>query len=160
MTCRVKPGICVPNRVRGWTLIEVLTGVAVIAILSTIGLTMYRSGVHSSRVAKAIAEIKVIQLDIDNYHELYDDYPLSLDDVGHGGRLDPWDNPYEFLNYDTAEKKKGMRKDKNLKPLNSDYDLFSTGPDGKWKESLSSKVSRDDIVRGRDGEFVGIADDF
>ncbi len=160
MTCRVKPGICVPNRVRGWTLIEVLIGVAVIAILAAIGLTMYRSGVQTSRVKKTIAEIKIIQLDIDNYHELYDEYPLSLDDVGHGDRLDAWDNPYEFLNYDTVKGKKGMRKDKKLKPLNSDYDLFSTGPDGDWKPPLNAKASRDDIVRALDGEFVGIADDF
>ncbi len=147
-----------PGGARGWTLVEVIIAIAVVATLSTIGVVMSRTSVHSSRMVKAIAEIKTIQMDIDNYYEMYGDYPLSLEDAGHGGRLDPWNNPYEFLNYDTANKKKGIRKDKNLKPLNSDYDLFSTGPDGKWKESLSSKTSRDDIIRANDGEFVGLAD--
>ncbi len=146
------------GRERGWTLIEVIIAIAVVAILSTIGVVMYRTSVHSSRVVKAIAEIKTIQMDLDNYYEMYGEYPLSLDDGGHGERLDPWGNPYEFLNYDTDPKKKKARKDKNLKPLNSQYDLFSTGPDGEWKQSLSSKTSRDDIIRARDGEFVGIAE--
>ncbi len=134
--------------------------VAVLATLSAIGLTMYGSSVHSTRVTKAIAEIKAIQMDIDNYRDMYNEYPLSLDDVGHGGRLDPWNNPYEFLNYDTVKGKAGMRKDKKLVPLYSDFDLFSTGPDGDWAAPLNVPVSKDDIIRGRDGEFVGIADDF
>ena len=145
---------------RGHTLIEVLIAIAVLAILVAIGLMMYRSGLQTSRVAKAIAEIKILQLDIDNYKEMYDEFPLILADIGHGGRLDPWNNPYQFQNYDTVKRKKGMRKDKKLKPLNSDYDLFSMGPDGDWKAPLNAKVSRDDIVRAQDGEFVGIADDF
>lgn len=159
MDCRLESGASLPPGCeRGWTLVEIIIAIAVLAILSSIGVVMYRTSVHSSRVVKAIAEIRAIQMDIDNYYEMYGDYPLSLEDAGHGGRLDPWGNPYEFLNYDTDPKNKKARKDKSLKPLNSKYDLFSTGPDGEWKQSLSSKTSRDDIIRARDGEFVGIAD--
>ena len=159
MDCRLESGASLPpGRERGWTLVEIIIAIAVLAILSSIGVVMYRTSVHTTRVSKAIAEIRAIQMDIDNYYEMYGDYPLSLEDAGHGGRLDPWGNPYEFLNYDTDPKNKKARKDKNLKPLNSKYDLFSTGPDGEWKQSLGSKTSRDDIIRARDGEFVGIAD--
>ena len=159
MDFRLESGASLPpGGARGWTLIEVIIAIAVVATLSTIGVVMYRTSVHSSRVVKAIAEIRTIQMDLDNYYEMYGDYPLSLDDGGHGGRLDPWGNVYQFLNFDTDPKKKKARKDKNLKPLNTKYDLFSTGPDGEWKQSLSSKTSRDDIIRANDGEFVGIAE--
>jgi general secretion pathway protein G len=49
------------------------------------------------------------------------------------------------------------RKDRWLKPINSDYDLYSMGRDGESKPNLSAKASRDDIVRANDGEFVGLA---
>ena len=161
MGSRVDSEISLPDRsVRGFTLIEILIAIAVLAILATLGGSMYRSGVRYSRVVKAIAEIKTISVDIDNYFDRYNEYPLTLDDIGREGKLDPWNRPYVYLNYDTQKGKNGMRKDKKLKPLNSDYDLFSSGSDRQWKAPLSSKVSRDDIVRANDGEFVGIADNF
>ena len=52
------------------------------------------------------------------------------------------------------------RKDRFLKPVSSDYDLYSMGPDGQCKENLNSKESRDDIVRASDGAFVGVAENF
>ena len=52
------------------------------------------------------------------------------------------------------------RKDKKLAPLNSDYDLYSLGKDGDSKPPLVTPVSRDDIVRARDGQFIGMAKDF
>ena len=52
------------------------------------------------------------------------------------------------------------RKDKVLKPLNSDFDLYSVGPDGQTQASLTSSVSRDDVVRARDGAFIGTAAEF
>jgi general secretion pathway protein G len=52
------------------------------------------------------------------------------------------------------------RKDHNLVPINSDFDLFSPGPDGKSTGPLTAKASRDDIVRGSDGAYVGPAKDY
>ncbi|MGH7260378.1 MAG: type IV pilin protein [Nitrospiraceae bacterium] len=52
------------------------------------------------------------------------------------------------------------RKDRFLKPVSSDYDLYSMGPDGQCKENLNHKDSRDDIVRASDGAFVGVAENF
>ena len=50
-----------------------------------------------------------------------------------------------------------MRKDKNLVPLNADYDLYSKGKDGKSQPPLTAKVSYDDIVRANNGGFVDLA---
>ena len=50
------------------------------------------------------------------------------------------------------------RKDHFLVPINSDYDLYSMGPDGVSKPPLQTKVSRDDIIRASDGAFYGTAE--
>jgi len=49
------------------------------------------------------------------------------------------------------------RRDHNLVPINSDFDLYSMGPDGQSVKPLTGGVSRDDIVRANDGAFVGKA---
>jgi general secretion pathway protein G len=52
------------------------------------------------------------------------------------------------------------RKDGFLVPINSDFDLYSMGPDRESKPTLSNPVSRDDIIRGADGAFYGLAEKF
>jgi general secretion pathway protein G len=49
------------------------------------------------------------------------------------------------------------RKDKNLVPINSEFDLYSAGRDGDTLPPLVAKPSRDDVVRANDGRFVGLA---
>ena len=51
----------------------------------------------------------------------------------------------------------GPGQDKNLNPLNSDFDLYIVGNDGETKLPLTPKVSHDDVVRALDGRFVGLA---
>jgi general secretion pathway protein G len=45
-------------------------------------------------------------------------------------------------------------------PINSDYDLYSLGADGESRPQLHSAVSRDDVIRARDGGYVGLAENF
>ncbi len=52
------------------------------------------------------------------------------------------------------------RKDRFLHPINSDYDLYSMGKDGRTTEALTAKMSHDDIIRANDGGFVGLASQF
>ena len=44
--------------------------------------------------------------------------------------------------------------------INSDFDLYSSGPDGQSMPTLNATVSRDDIVRAADGAFYGVAASF
>lgn len=53
-----------------------------------------------------------------------------------------------------------LRKDKNLVPINSDFDLYSKGPDGQSASPLTASISQDDIVRGRNGTFFGKASEY
>ncbi len=52
------------------------------------------------------------------------------------------------------------RKDRFLVPINSDYDLYSLGKDGRSVAALTAKDSRDDVVRASDGAFIGLASNF
>lgn len=52
------------------------------------------------------------------------------------------------------------RKDRFLVPINSDYDLYSVGPDGASAAPLTAATSRDDIIRASDGAYVGVAVNF
>jgi general secretion pathway protein G len=49
------------------------------------------------------------------------------------------------------------RMDRFLVPINSDYDLYSMGRDGRSVAPLTAKMSHDDIVRANDGKYVGLA---
>jgi general secretion pathway protein G len=45
-------------------------------------------------------------------------------------------------------------------PLNSDYDLYSSGPDGESRSPLTAAPSRDDIVRANNGGYIGLAGEY
>ncbi|MCK5254491.1 MAG: prepilin-type cleavage/methylation domain-containing protein, partial [Deltaproteobacteria bacterium] len=67
-----------------------------------------------------------------------------------------WGNPYQYNDLNNIPP--GLwRKDKNLVPLNSDYDLWSNGKDGKTNVALTAKASYDDIIRANDGAYIGLA---
>jgi general secretion pathway protein G len=53
-----------------------------------------------------------------------------------------------------------MRKDKNMVPINTDFDLYSMGKDGESVLPLTAKKSQDDIVRASNGAFVGLGSDY
>lgn len=52
------------------------------------------------------------------------------------------------------------RKDGNLVPINTNYDLCSYGKDGKSKAPLRAKDSHDDIIYANDGGYIGLASEF
>jgi len=78
---------------------------------------------------------------------------------------DAWGNPYRYLKIagqDLKGKGKGdkARKDHFMVPVNTDYDLYSMGPDGVSKPPFTAQASRDDIVRANDGRYVGPASEY
>ncbi|GAB4236056.1 MAG: hypothetical protein Kow00109_09470 [Acidobacteriota bacterium] len=50
-----------------------------------------------------------------------------------------------------------MRKDRNMVPINSRFDLYSMGRDGQSVPPITAQQSQDDIIRANDGGFVGLA---
>jgi general secretion pathway protein G len=148
------------RRCAGLTLIELLLGVAALGVLAAIALPNYAEYLERGRRTQAAADIRTLEQTLARFaHENSGRFPESLADLGI--RLnDPWGQPYQYLNVATARNRGQVRKDRALNPINTDYDLFSMGPDGRSVPPLTAAFSRDDIVRARNGQFVGKAEDF
>jgi general secretion pathway protein G len=147
-------------REHAFSIIEILLVVAVIGTLAAIAIPGLYAAVDYVRVQRAIADIKALELDVNTFQLTHGRLPDSLSEVRSDTVTDPWGNPYVYTNLTAINGKGKARKDRFLNPLNSDFDLYSTGEDGKSSTPLTAKASRDDIVRANDGGFVGIASDF
>jgi general secretion pathway protein G len=141
---------------RGLTLIELVIVLAVIATLSTIALTLYYDYRYQAQIARAVADIANISSEIQTFHMMNERLPVNLAEVDHATFKDPWGNPYEYFDIEFGSGGQ-PRKDHNLHPLNSDFDLYSKGKDGDSTWPLTASKSRDDIIRANDGQFIGLA---
>ena len=149
-------------RLRGFTLLEVVLALAIAVLLAVLGQAGYRQIIDRLRVKQAIVDISEIGVLIERYHTDKFVLPESLDQLPRAVPLDPWGRAYTYLNITTVKNpdKGKVRKDHKLVPLNTDYDLYSLGQDGKSESPLTAKASRDDIVRANNGGFIGLATDY
>ena len=147
-----------------FTLLEVAIVLGIVAVLAAIAGPAYQAHLERTRAKTTILDIRWLEDEIGGFELEYETFPPSLDAVGAGDRDDPWGNPYRYQRIAgealTGPDKVTPRKDKSLHPLNSDYDLYSMGPDGDSMTPLTAKASHDDIIRAGDGDFVGKAEDY
>lgn len=241
----------------GFTLLELMIVVAILSVIAAIGVPNYVSALRTARVGKAKHELRALATAVDQFRASNaGQLPLTLYQVGFGGKVDPWGLPFCYLNYadgtgdglawavaaglvdpsafttsggggggslpgaiglglllhwwpqgggyrptDLAavraraaviEEQLGRaltslefdalvssfastgrfeiylgvvaedtrRRDRYLLPLNTDYDLFSLGPDGRTSVSLSHAIAKDDVIRANNGGFFGVAADY
>lgn len=143
----------------GFSLVELLLVIGLLAVLVAIALPLYENYRLKVQDHQAEQDIIAMSMQVTNFWQNNRAYPASLADIGMAGKLDPWGRPYIY--YDVAANGKGgARKDKALNPLNTDFDLYSLGPDGQSKLQITQKASLDDIIRANDGTFVGVAADY
>ena len=166
----------------GFTLVEIAIVMAIIGVLAGVGGSRYARYLERARVASAIIELRGIAAELQNVEE-FDEFPGSLAEAGISTR-DPWGNPYQYLLLEGqlppgiasvsgelphvgAPAEGGgkpaiaqARKDRFLVPINSDFDLYSIGPDGETMPTLNHPTSRDDIIRAASGAFYGPAENF
>jgi general secretion pathway protein G len=145
---------------RGFTLVEILFVLVIGGILFAIVVPTVERFVEKSRVSETVVDIGEMSRKIKQQEMAKGALADDLADVGYGAKADPWGRPYEYFNLRNSKGNGKARKDKKLSPLNSDFDLYSVGPDGLTHPSLGNKDSRDDLVRARDGGFVGSAEEF
>jgi general secretion pathway protein G len=148
----------------GFTLVELLITIAILAVLAAIAVPSYSRYVDRAALAQATGDIRRLEVLIAQYQSDNQRLPSSLADIGKAAMLDPWKNPYQYLDLSSLNVDKKLmgqvRKDKNLVPINSDYDLYSMGKDGKSRAPMTAADSRDDVVRASNGRFVGLASDY
>lgn len=145
---------------RGFTLIELMLALIVAATLSTVAVSAYSSYMEQARVSRAEQDLTFIEGRIALYAATYNALPTSLVQIGESALLDPWGRPYHYLDFAGLRGTGQMRKDRNLVPINSDYDLYSIGHDGATLPPLLAPVSHDDVIRANNGGFIGLATDY
>jgi general secretion pathway protein G len=141
----------------GFTVVELLIVVGIILTVATIALPQLMSAIDQARYARAVSDIRTLQDAITADQAINGVYTDSLASLGYGSLLDPWGHPYQYLNHATMKGNGKARKDRFLVPLNSDYDLYSMGKDGKSSPPITSKSGLDDIIRANDGSYIGLA---
>lgn len=147
---------------RAFTLIELLSVVAIIGVLSSLAVPRYADSIERARVAKAIGDLRTLVIDILSQDSL----PSSLAAIGRDNLMDPWGRPYQYLKFPPppgggrgggTPPPPGARKDRFLVPINSQFDLYSMGKDGITSPPLTAAGARDDVVVANDGGFIGLA---
>jgi general secretion pathway protein G len=144
----------------GFSLVEVMIVVAILAVVGAIATPFFQGYILEARIGTAIKDIRQMELILDDLFA-DNDPPVTLAAAGID-LVDPWGNAYRYLWLDgnPAPGINGSRRrDKSLNPVNTDYDLYSMGPDGRTASQFTASTARDDVVRANNGDFVGLAAD-
>jgi general secretion pathway protein G len=137
-----------------------MVAAGIVAILAAIAIPSYQSYVAQAKVAAATTDIMKIAQAIERYKSQNWSIPPNLTAIGLDKLLDPWGRPYSYLSFTGLKGKGQMRKDKNLVPINTAYDLYSLGADGLSKPPLTAPVSYDDVILANDGGYIGLASNY
>ena len=145
---------------RAFTLTELAIVLTLTGILAAIAVPSYQSVRRSLEVNQAMRDLGEIHSVIERYITLNLQPPPNLAAVGMDQMRDPWGQAYFYLSFTGLKGKGQMRKDKNLVPINTQYDLYSLGPDGQSRPPLTAAPSRDDVIMANDGTYIGLAADY
>jgi general secretion pathway protein G len=141
-----------------------MVAMAVVGLLAAIALPAYSAIIERQKVGEARRELQEIAMLIERFRTTRFGMPETLAELGLDADLleDPWGAQYQFLSFSSSAPgiNGKIRKDHNLHPLNSEFDLYSYGKDGQSRAPLTAQASRDDVIWARDGAFIGLAEDF
>jgi len=144
------------ERQRGVTLLELMVVLAAAVVLASLAIPAFNSYVQRSRVAVAVGNIGTVSLQLYRWQLNTRSFPVTLAEAGIVPGNDPWGRPYQYLRVEGANNGQ-LRKDRNLVPINTDFDLYSMGPDGQSAPPLTAQRARDDVVRANNGMYIGVA---
>ena len=160
------------KRNTGFTLIEIMIAVAILAIIAAIAIPAYEGYISEARIGTAIKDIRQMELVL---NDLAMDSDLAVADsdvtatelgvylvagqitladtgsppTGAQAWNDPWDRIYRYRRPGALQDAGGAISNDSTLPQG--YDLFSQGPD--------ATDANDNIVRGCNGGFLGMASD-
>ena len=124
-------------------------------VVCSFAVPAFNGYVERGRVARAVSDIGTLSLQLHRFQRESNRLPANLAEAGLGGD-DPWGRPYVYVRAAGTSQSR-LRKNAELAPLNSDFDLYSLGADGVSALALPAAPARDDVVRANDGAFIGLA---
>jgi general secretion pathway protein G len=145
---------------KAFTLVELLLTVAILGTLSAIAIPTYTNYIQRNNNTQAAVDIRNIESQIEGFKALSGRPPNDFAEANIAAKNDPWGNPYRYLRIqgvDWKDVKNLVRRDKHENPVNSDYDLYSIGKDGKTDRKFWQTDAYDDVVRCNGGAYVGLA---
>jgi general secretion pathway protein G len=161
------------GRQRGMTLAEVMVILVIVGVLTAIAMPMFGSNepdcdnpdarqgpLMRAKIGGIIGDIGKIHIEASKFDLTNGRYPNDLAEIGLDGLEDPWGNPYQYLLVEGLNNVGAVRKDHNMKPVNSFFDVYSMGPDGATASPFTSTLGKDDIVMAGDGGFFSLACQF
>ena len=128
------------NNESGFTLIEILVVIALIALLASLVGPKLFSKLGSSKVKAAKVQIQMLETSLDAFRLDIGRYPSGTE-----GLQVLWDNPGNLINWDGPYLPKPVKQD----PWGNPYLFHSPGPDAKPFDLLSL---------GADGEPGGVGE--
>ena len=154
----------------GVTILELLVALVIASILATMAAANFggsepdcdnpnakQSPLMRGKISDVMGDLGTIHMAASRFELSYRRYPDSLAEIGLDHLRDPWGNPYQYLVVFGRDDVGPVRKDHNLKPVNSGYDVYSLGPDGDTASPFTSTGGKDDIVMANDGDYFGLA---
>lgn len=148
------------RRCGGFTILELLIIVAIMLTIAAMAIPSLQSAIAYAKTSRAVVDLRTIGNEALMHKAQYGVAPNTLADIGYDKQLDPWGAPYQYLNFANVNGKGKMRKDRFLVPINTYFDLYSMGPDGKSVSPITAQQSQDDIIMANDGAYVGVAANF
>jgi general secretion pathway protein G len=115
----------------GYSLIELVAALLVAGILVGIGNGAYRLAVEDAKTTEALSDLGAIVIEIQKFRMRENGrLPMSLEQIG-VDMDDPWGNPYRYVEFRALDRMLYTESDDIRIEHFEDFDLFSTGPDGR-----------------------------
>jgi general secretion pathway protein G len=141
---------------RGFTLVELVAVCAVLTVLTFLAIPAYGKIKQKAMEVRAMEEIRGMEKAISAYSvDNGGALPVDLAAARLGTPKDPWGKLYEYHPIGTYPARFSSQFD--IDQLNTDYDLYSMGNNGRSQPDIMDDDSDDDIVRSGDGGWVGLA---
>src|SRR5262245_10241309 len=90
------------RRPRGMSVVELTIAIGVVALVASVAVPTVDAYLDRGKAAHAIGDIGTISVQLYRWQSNSRKFPQTLAEAGLSGFVDPWGNPYKYVNVATA----------------------------------------------------------